>query len=159
MKAAAWANVAAMVTLGVVTARQLGLVKRLPDPPYDVWDSNKIVMSRSAHPAGIPDGVLGMASYAATLALLLLAEDVDWIRPVARAKLAIDAAAAAANAVRQVTLFGRLCSWCMATVACTAAMAALGNGGPAEYPPAKIQRENAVGEIGLHSGREANRRP
>jgi uncharacterized membrane protein len=115
-----------MVTLGVVAARQLGVVDRLPDPEGEVWDSNGIVMSKAAHPGGIPDGVLGMASYGVTLGLLLLAEDAEWMRPVARAKLAMDAAAAAANTVRQVMVFGRVCSWCMATVVCTAAMVGLG---------------------------------
>ena len=115
-----------MITLVVVAARQLGVVKRLPDPPGEMWDSDRIVMSKAAYPGGIPDGVLGVASYGVTLGLLLLAEDAEWLRPVAKAKLAMDAAAAAANAVRQVVVFGRVCSWCMATVACTAAMAGLG---------------------------------
>lgn len=123
MKSAAWAAAAAIVTLGVVAARQLGAVQRLPDPPGKVWDSDGIVMSKMAHPAGIPDGVLGMASYGVTLGLLLVAEEAKWLRPVAHAKVRMDAAAAATNAVRQVVVFRRMCSWCMATVVCTAVMA------------------------------------
>jgi uncharacterized membrane protein len=123
---AVWACSAAMVTLGVVAARQFGVVQQLPDPKGVMWDSNGIVMSKEAHPAGVPDSVLGLASYGATLGLLLLSEDTEWIRPIAKAKLGMDAAAAAANTVRQVAVFGRMCSWCMATVACTAAMVALG---------------------------------
>jgi len=123
MKAGAWAASGAVVALGVVTARQLGMVRRLPDPPGAMWDSDAVVMSRAAHPAGVPDGVPGMASYGVTLALLLLAEDAEWVRPVARAKVMLDAAAAGMNAVRQVVVFRRMCSWCMAAVVCTAAMA------------------------------------
>jgi uncharacterized membrane protein len=126
MKAAQVAGAAAMVTLGVVAARQLGMVGRLPDPRGEMWDSNGIVMSKAAHPAGVPDGVLGMASYGVTLGLLALAQDLAWMRPVAKAKLAMDAAAAAANSVRQVVVFGRVCSWCMATVVCTGVMVGLG---------------------------------
>lgn len=125
MKAAACAGSVAMVALGVVAARQLGIVRRLPDPPGGVWDSDAIVMSKAAHPAGIPDGVLGLASYGVTVGLLLLAEDADWLRPVAKAKLAMDGSAAWTNTVRQVAVFRRLCSWCMATVVCTAAMVGL----------------------------------
>ena len=125
LKGAVWAAAGAMLPLAVVAARQLRVVSRLPDPPGQVWDSDAIVMSRTAHPAGIPDGVLGMANYGVTLALLLLAEEAEWVRPVARAKVMLDAAAAGANAVRQVAVFRRMCSWCMATVVCTAVMARL----------------------------------
>lgn len=125
-KVAVWAGCGAMIAVGAVSARQLGLVRRLPDPPGEVWASNEIVMSKAGHPMGIPDGVLGMASYGMTLALLLAAEDAPALRPVARAKLAADAAAAGVNAVRQVVVFRKMCSWCIAAVACTAAMVACG---------------------------------
>lgn len=126
MRAAAWAGCGAMLALTAVTARQLGVVRRLPDPPGKLWATEEIVTSKTAHPAGIPDGVLGMASYGVTLALLLASQEVAVVRPVARAKLAMDATAAGVNAVRQVVVFRRMCSWCMVTVACTAVMVGMG---------------------------------
>ena len=111
---------AAVVALIPVVLRQVGAVEHLADPPGEVWDSDGIVMSKVAHPMGVPDGVLGIASYAATVALLANGGTA------ARAKLACDAGAAGFNVVRQVVKFGRLCSWCMAAAVCTVPMVVFG---------------------------------
>jgi uncharacterized membrane protein len=112
----------ALATLGVVAARQLGCIRHLPDPPLRVFDSDKVTGSRMAHPLGVPDGLLGLASYAATVALLLGARRFRVVHPVLKLKLAADATAAAGNSVRQVVKFGRVCSWCAGTALATAAM-------------------------------------
>ncbi len=113
----------ALATLVPVTLYQTGALHRLPDPPFGVFDSEQITMSHAAHPLGIPDGVLGLASFGTTLALTLLARRHDGARKLLGAKLILDASAAAFNAGRQVVGFGKLCSWCTGTALAAGVMA------------------------------------
>jgi uncharacterized membrane protein len=118
---------AAMATLVPVAAHQLGLVRHLPDPPSTLFDSDRITNSPMAHPYGIPDALLGLGSYGATLLLLLAARRRSPIAgKLLAAKLAADTAAAAFNSVRQVTKFRRVCSWCVGTAVATGVMAVCG---------------------------------
>ncbi len=119
---------AALATLAVVALFQSGAIDSLPDPPGEIFDSERITLSKMAHPAGISDSYLGLASYGTTLTLLLLAEKCGWARRVLGAKLVMDAGAAGFNAVRQVVKFGKLCSWCTATALATAVMVYGGRG-------------------------------
>jgi len=122
LNAATVACAVAMLTLIPVAAHQLGMLEHLPDPPSDLFDSDKITESRAAHPMHIPDSLLGLGSYAATLALLLAVRRIRIARPLLHAKLAADSSAAAFNVIRQVVKFRSLCSWCMGTAIATAAM-------------------------------------
>ncbi len=112
----------ALLTLLPVGAHQLGFLGHLPDPPGPLFASDTITESSTAHPLGIPDSLLGLASYAATFALLLAARRVRLAHPLLKAKLAADASVATANSVRQVVEFHRLCSWCTGTALATAAV-------------------------------------
>ena len=107
---------AAMLVLGYIVLRQIRVVKHLPDPPGEVFDSDEIVMSRAAHPFGIPDGVLGLGSYAVTAGLIASGSEL------VRIKLACDAAAAGLNVARQMVQFRKVCSWCMVVAGCTVPM-------------------------------------
>jgi uncharacterized membrane protein len=108
-----------LATLIPVSLHQLGIVERLPDPPLAVFDSNAITSSKMAHPFGIPDSLLGIASYGVTLGLAIISPRGAVIRRALAAKLAFDGGLAATNSVRQVIVFRKLCSWCMGTAACT----------------------------------------
>lgn len=112
----------ALGTLAVVALFQTGAIDSLPDPPGKIFASERITLSKMAHPMGIPDSLLGLGSYGATLTLLLLAEEHAWARRALGAKLVADAGAASFNAVRQVVRFGKLCSWCTGTALATAVM-------------------------------------
>jgi uncharacterized membrane protein len=114
----------ALLTLLPVAAHQLGCLRHLPDPPVNVFASDRITESRTSHPLGIPDGLLGLASYGVTLALALNASKSRKARKVLGLKLIADGFVASFNVVRQVVLFRRLCSWCMGTALCTVAMIA-----------------------------------
>jgi uncharacterized membrane protein len=105
-----------MVALSAIALRQIEVVRHLPDPPGEAWDSDEIVMSKAAHLMGIPDGLLGLASYGVTMGLL--ASESPLLRP----KLVCDAGVAGFNVVRQVVSFGKVCSWCMAAAVCTVPM-------------------------------------
>ncbi len=120
--ALAVATCAAVATLVPVAAHQIGAIDHLPDPPGPIFASDRITGSKSAYPLGIPDGILGLASYGVTLGLVALAAGNRKARKLLAIKLLVDGSLATFNVVRQVVSFRRLCSWCTATAVCTAAM-------------------------------------
>ncbi|MGC1360857.1 MAG: vitamin K epoxide reductase family protein [Silvibacterium sp.] len=120
------ATSAALLTLIPVAAHQLGYLSHLPDPPAAIFDSDRITESTTAHPLGIPDSLLGLGSYGLTLTLILLARSKPKARRLLALKLIGDGSIAGFNMVRQITKFGKLCSWCTVTALCTAAMVAGG---------------------------------
>jgi uncharacterized membrane protein len=122
------ATCTALATLVPVALFQLGAISTLPDPPSSVFDSDRITMSKTAHPFGIPDSLLGLASFGATLALALLAAKSRRARTLLGMKLGLDVSVAAFNATRQVKDFGKLCSWCSATALSAGVMAYAGRG-------------------------------
>lgn len=75
-----------------------------------------------AHPFGVPDSLLGLASYGTTLGLAVTSTRCRPARLLLGGKLVLDGAAAAFNATRQVTRFRKLCSWCTGTALATAVM-------------------------------------
>jgi uncharacterized membrane protein len=120
------ASCVALATLVPVVLYQLDVISELPDPPFRVFDSEAITMSKTAHPIGIPDGLLGLASFGATLTLALLSRRNRTAKRLLGVKLGLDVSVAAFNAVRQVTEFGKLCSWCTATALSAGVMAYAG---------------------------------
>ena len=113
----------AIASLVPVVLVQLHVIDDLPDPPGRIFESKKIVMSKTAHPLGIPDGILGLGSYGITLALLIAANPSRRLtRGALRAKLLLDGTMAARKARGQMKQFGRLCSWCLGTAIATAGM-------------------------------------
>lgn len=117
----------ALATLVPVAAHQLGFLRDLPDPPSDLFASDRITSSPMAKPFGMPDALLGLGSYSITLALLWAARKrVPYARPALAGKLVADTSLAAFNSVRQVTTFRKLCSWCTGTALATFAMAYCG---------------------------------
>jgi uncharacterized membrane protein len=113
---------AALLTLVPIAAYQAGLVKHLADPPGKIFDSDRVAGSPQAHPLGVPDSYLGIASYSVTFGLALLARNSPNARKLLAIKLLMDGTAAGVNVVRQVVTFRRLGSWCSATAICTGAM-------------------------------------
>jgi glucoamylase len=105
----------AIACLVPVAMYQTGAIHQLPDPPSAIFDSNVITGSKEAHPFGIPDALLGLASFGTTVALVLASRRSVAARRLLAAKLVVDATVAAFNATRQVVSFGKLCSWCTVT--------------------------------------------
>jgi uncharacterized membrane protein len=112
----------AMGGLLPIALYQLHLIDHLPDPPGRYFDSETIISSKAAHPFGIPDSLLGLASYGTTLALLAAARKPGPVHKLLAAKLLVDSGMAGFNTVRQVVSFRRICSWCMVTAGATATM-------------------------------------
>jgi uncharacterized membrane protein len=58
-----------MGAMGMVSLLQTGVVKHLPDPPLESFDSDKVNSSDTAYMLGVPDGPLSLASFAANVPL------------------------------------------------------------------------------------------
>jgi uncharacterized membrane protein len=142
----------ALATLTPVALYQIHLIPKLPDPPFRVFDSETITMSRAAHPFGVPDALLGLASFGATLGLAIVAGRGGMARKLLGAKLGLDASIAAFNAGRQVAEFGKLCSWCTATALSAGVMAYAGRGSIREAA------SEVTNIAGLSGSREAAKR-
>lgn len=127
----------ASAAMGVVTAYQSGLLRRLPDPPLPGVDSNKVDASGEAYYYGnTPDAALALASYGASMALIGMgagdrAKEHPVIPLAATAKLVLDAVGAAYLTVEQVSKHRALCAWCLAAAAASAAAV------PAALPEAR----------------------
>ena len=115
-----------LATLVPVALHQTGMIDHLPDPPGSIFCSDRITESKMAHPLGVPDSILGLASFGTTLGLILLARRNRTARTLLGGKLAADAAFAGFNLVRQVTHFGKLCSWCTGTAVAALTMSSAG---------------------------------
>lgn len=112
----------ALLTLLPVAAHQLGLLEHLPDPPGEVFASDAITESKTAHPLGVPDSLPGLGSYGVTLCLAILSRSKPKARRLLAAKLVADGTVATFNVVRQVVSFRKICSWCTGTAVCTVVM-------------------------------------
>ena len=121
--------VLSLVGMGAMTATSLlqtGLVKHLPDPPLPGFHSDKVNLSKDAFPLGIPDGTLGVLSYALNLPLAGLggadrARERPWLALLAGAKAAADAAVAGWYFYQQPAREKAWCIFCL-----TAQVASLG---------------------------------
>lgn len=58
-----------MGAMAAVSLFQTGVVRSLPDPPVESFDSNKVNSSETAYMLGVPDGTLSLASLAANVPL------------------------------------------------------------------------------------------
>lgn len=134
---------AAIATLIPISLYQTKIIGSLPDPPGSLFASETITTSKAAHPLGVPDGLLGLASYGTTLALILLSRRHAPAKNLLGIKLTLDAGAAAFNSGRQVISFGKLCSWCTGTAFATMVMVYAGRKTMIEsFESAKLQARN-----------------
>ncbi len=121
------ASCTTLATLVPVALYQIGASSRLPDPPSPIFESEQIVSSPSAHPLGVPDGLLGLASFGTTLALILLSKRSRSAKKLLGFKLGLDGATAAFNVGRQIISFRALCSWCTGTALAAGVMVGSGH--------------------------------
>lgn len=115
----------AIGAMGVVALYQTGLLRHIPEPPLPGLDADKVDGSPEAYQTlGMPDGILGLGSYAATLALVTMggadrARTHPWIPIAAAAKAAVDGVQAARLTVDQWTRHRAFCSWCLLAAGAT----------------------------------------
>ena len=56
-----------IAAMTAVSLFQTGVIKHLPDPPIEGFDSDKVNSSDTAYALGVPDGALSLASLAANI--------------------------------------------------------------------------------------------
>ena len=58
-----------LVDFSVISLYQTGVIKKLPDLPLPVFDSNKVNASKEAYQFGVPDGPVSAAVYSMIMVL------------------------------------------------------------------------------------------
>lgn len=58
-----------LVDFSIISLYQTGVIKKLPDLPFEVFDSNKVNASPDAYRMGVPDGPISAIAYASAMAL------------------------------------------------------------------------------------------
>lgn len=112
-------------SMGVISLYQIGVIKHLPDPPLPGFDSDRVDASGEAYSMfQMPDGPIGLGSYAATLGLTAMggkdrAEEHPLIPLALAAKVAFDALQAGKLTVDQITKHRALCSYCLVAAGAT----------------------------------------
>lgn len=119
-----------MAAMTAVTLFQTGVIKHLPDPPIDGFDSDKVNSSDTAYALGVPDGALSLASLAANIPLAALGgenrADEQPIVPIAAAgKALVEAMVAGWYFYQMPTKEKAWCGYCIVGALCNFGIAAL----------------------------------
>jgi uncharacterized membrane protein len=122
-----------LLGIGAMTAVSLfqtGIVKHLPDPPIDGFDSDKVNSSDTAYALGVPDGTLSLASLAANIPLAAFggenrAEEQPLIPLAIAAKASVEAVVAGWYFYQMPTKEKAWCGYCILGAAANFGIAAL----------------------------------
>lgn len=124
-RAVAALSLVAAGSMGVIALYQLGLIRHLPEPPLPKLDADEVDAAEDAYALlAAPDAVLGLGSYAATLALASFAgEDRarthPWLAYALAGKTLFDAAQAAKLTRDQAVKHEAYCFWCLLAAGAT----------------------------------------
>ncbi|MGI8644265.1 MAG: vitamin K epoxide reductase family protein [Thermomicrobiales bacterium] len=117
----------AMGSLAAVSLYQMGIIRHLPEPPLPRFDADAVDAAPEAYATlAMPDGVLGLVSYAVTAALAAAGSydrsDTRPALPLAlAAKVGFDAAISGKLTLDQWTKHKAWCFWCLTASAATLA--------------------------------------
>src|SRR4051794_35980438 len=64
-----WLSALGLVDFSIISLYQTGVIEKLPDLPFEIFDSNKVNASKEAYQFGVPDGPISATVYAATMVL------------------------------------------------------------------------------------------
>jgi uncharacterized membrane protein len=118
-------SLTAIGCMGLITLYQMGIIKHLPEPPLPGLDADKVDSSGEAYATfSMPDAVLGIGSYAATMGLAAMggkdrAKTEPWLPLSLAAKATLDAAQAAKLTYDQFAKHKAACLWCLVAAAAT----------------------------------------
>ncbi len=116
-------DIATLAALGLldfslISLFQMGSIKKLPDLPGKIFDTQKVNSSKDAVIFGMPDGVISLGAYTATMGLALAAmrfKKQSRILDVALGGVLIGQAAGAAHyLVNMTTVQKKACLYCIA---------------------------------------------
>ncbi len=119
-----------MTAMAAVSLFQTGIVKHLPDPPIDGFNSDKVNSSDTAYMLGVPDGTVSLASLAANIPLAAFggenrAQEKPFIPVIAAGKAVIEAAVAAWYFYQMPAKEKAWCGYCIVGALCNFGIAAL----------------------------------
>lgn len=113
--------------MGLIALYQMGIIRKLPDFGMPRMDSARVNGSSQAYSYfATPDAVLGLVSYAGTIALAAMgphdrARRHPWMPLAMGAKLGFDAAVALRLTAGEATKYGVYSIWSLAAAAATLA--------------------------------------
>ncbi len=119
-----------MGAMTMVSLFQTGVIKHLPDPPIDSFDSDKVNSSDTAYALGVPDGTLSLASLAANIPLAAFgganrAEEQPVVPILAAGKAIIEAAVAGWYFYQMPAVEKAWCGYCITGALANMGIAAL----------------------------------
>jgi uncharacterized membrane protein len=118
-------SLASIGSLALISLYQVGIIPHLPEPPLPFFNADKVNGSAEAYAKlETPDAILGIGSYAATMALAMMggqgrSSERPWIPLALAGKVALDTALSAQLLVSEVTKQKALCFWCLLVSAAT----------------------------------------
>lgn len=124
-------SLGAIGCMGIITLYQTGLIRHIPEPRLPGLDADKVDASDEAYEnLDTPDAVIGLGSYALTLALAAMGgkkrvRQKPWLPLLLMAKAGLDAAQAGKLTYDQYDRHRAACSWCLLAAGATFATAAL----------------------------------
>ena len=124
-------SLAAIGSLGMVSLYQVGIIRRVPEPPLPFLDADGVDAAPEAYEVlDTPDAVLGIASYALTAALAAAggedrARERPWLPLALAGKVAFDVVQAGKLTLEQWTEHRAFCLWCLAAAGASFATAPL----------------------------------
>ncbi|MGE3273352.1 MAG: vitamin K epoxide reductase family protein [Chloroflexota bacterium] len=119
-----------VASMAATSLLQTGVVRHLPDPPLPGFNSDKVNLSKTAYPFGIPDGTFGLLSFAANLPLAAFggadrARARPWLVVLAAAKALVDGAVSGWYFYQMPTKEKAWCAYCIAAQLASLGVAAL----------------------------------
>ncbi|RDV14984.1 hypothetical protein DXT99_11920 [Pontibacter diazotrophicus] len=110
-----------LIDFSLISLFQLGFIKDMPDLPGKVFDTEKVNSSKDAVLLGMPDGVISLSSYAATILLATAAtrfKKQSRILDVAMGGIILGQAAGAAQYLYKMAFVQKkVCIYCVAGAA------------------------------------------
>lgn len=118
-------SLAGMAAMTPVVLLQTGIIRHLPDPPIERFNSDKVNLSKTAFNKGTPDGAIFMMSLAANIVLAGLgganrAERKPWVPLVAAVKASLGAAMAGMLFYKMGWKLKAWCGYCITGAAVNA---------------------------------------
>ena len=117
-----------LVDFSIISLYQTGVIKSLPDLPFEVFDSNKVNASEDAYRFGAPDGPISAVAYAATMVLASAGGDEQTGRkPVLDVAVGATVAGNAVGAIfylhKMIFVQKKICLYCVTGAAINIASA------------------------------------
>jgi uncharacterized membrane protein len=122
-----------LLGIGAMTAVSLfqtGIIKHLPDPPLEDFDSDRVNSSATAYMLGVPDGTLSLASLAANIPLAAFggadrAKRMPLVPLAAAVKASVEALVAGWYFYQMPAKEGKWCGYCITGALANFGIAAL----------------------------------